>query len=194
MTELRPGAIILAGGDGTRIGIPKLMLRAGKESFLARIARIMHESQIAPVLVVAAAHYDVFVQDAAPHAQFISIDDPDAPMLTSLQRAFRALDVPRSMLIAPVDHPFVSNATILAILGCAEREPMSVVKPEYMGTSGHPILLPKELIPLVLHAPESSTLRDVIRNAAYPQLRVSVDDPGILRNVNSRSDLDNQPS
>jgi molybdenum cofactor cytidylyltransferase len=193
MTRTQPGAVILAGGDGTRIGVPKLMLHVEHESFLARIVRVLNESDVAPVIVVAARHDDAFVHTAAPEAVYVAIENSDAPMLTSLKSGLGALSFSRPMLVVPVDHPFVNSVTIRAIVECARRETTSVVKPRYRERTGHPILVPEELIPHILEASNTMTLRDIIHNAKFPQHCVDVDDPGILRNVNTRSDLDDKP-
>jgi molybdenum cofactor cytidylyltransferase len=194
MTLRQPGAVVLAGGDGTRIGIPKLMLRAGNESFLARITRVLREADVTPVTVVATRHHDAFVQEAASEALFVAIEDPNAPMLISLKAGLAALTIPRPILVVPVDHPFVGSATIRAIIECARSNDASVVKPRYRERAGHPIFIPEQLIPLILDADNTSTLRDIIRNANIPQQFADLDDPGILRNINTRRDLEDDPT
>ena len=55
---MHTGGIILCGGESTRMGTPKAWLSFGRETLLARVARIMSEA-VRPIIVVAAPGQDV---------------------------------------------------------------------------------------------------------------------------------------
>ena len=92
------------------------------------------------------------------------------------------------MLVLPADMPFVSAATIRAVLAEAERT-RAIVVPVCQGRRGHPIAMPGAVAHAIQHAPERSTLKDVLAGLNVTRLELSVDDPGIVRDVDVRADL-----
>jgi CTP:molybdopterin cytidylyltransferase MocA len=101
--------------------------------------------------------------------------------------------IPSGVLVLTLDRPRLLPAT-LAALGAAHREhPDALVEPACGGRRGHPPLLPWRLAVAALDAPESTTLRDLLRAARATgdaaALRVDVPDGAVHENVDTPADL-----
>jgi len=137
----KTSAIILASGKGSRFGMPKSEASFEGLLFSQKISQSLMEAGIKDIILA---------------------DDLETEsMLDTLRESIRTLpEKPDCYLIFPVDHPFVLPETITALLQVAIANPDCVIKPEYRGLRGHPILIPAELD---LSAPEHDNLRDIIR-------------------------------
>ena len=68
--------------------------------------------------------------------------------------------------------------------------PPAVVKPVWDGRSGHPVLIGAALFPGVRAAADDETLRGIIASSGLPVRSLAVEDPGIVRNINTPEDRD----
>jgi CTP:molybdopterin cytidylyltransferase MocA len=94
------------------------------------------------------------------------------------------------VLVLPGDMPFVTSATIRAVLAEFERTHALVV-PVHAGRHGHPIAMPGRVAAAVARAPVDSTLKDALDHAGPARTELAVDDPGVLRDVDVAGDLRN---
>ncbi|MCB5280047.1 MAG: NTP transferase domain-containing protein [Candidatus Cloacimonetes bacterium] len=115
-----------------------------------------------------------------------SLDTPS--MLDSLRKTLKNMtDIPSHLIIWPVDHPFVQSNTVQILVEYAMQNPDCIIKPEYRGRRGHPIIIPSDLD---IHNPVYETLREVLRHSGVGTMIVAVEDQGILQNINTKDDLD----
>ncbi len=160
-------SIILASGEGKRFGMPKS--KAGFDGLL-------FSQRISQSLI-----------DAGLRQIFIAEDLPTKSMLDTLREAQKMiLGRPNLFLIWPVDHPFVHSETIHELFSVASANPDCVIKPEYHGKRGHPIIIPSALD---LNDDQHQNLRDLIRYSGIGTVIVPVEDPGILMNINRPEDI-----
>lgn len=98
-----------------------------------------------------------------------------------------------SAMVALVDHPPVQPATMAqlhsAFLGALEQNFWAVV-PEHDEHHGHPILLAREMIEVLLRAPLTVTARDLLQANAAHISYVPVDDALIATNIDTQEDYD----
>ncbi|MDP2400553.1 MAG: NTP transferase domain-containing protein, partial [Actinomycetota bacterium] len=93
-------------------------------------------------------------------------------------------------LIHPVDHPYVEVSTIVNLIEAFRSLPDAVVRPSYLGKSGHPVIVPHWLD---LDADDDGKgLAGLIRSQVCTVIDIPVEDAGVLRNVNSPSDLQSE--
>ncbi|MCW5982574.1 MAG: nucleotidyltransferase family protein [Bryobacteraceae bacterium] len=179
--------IILAGGASRRMGSPKALLPIGEETFLDRLigALLPH---CAPVIVVVGAHVDAIRRGAAraTEVQFVANPDPERGQLSSLQCGLTAAPPDaEAVMFTPVDYPLVLPSTIAALARALDDASphASVIVPVHDGKRGHPVCVRRELIAALLALPPEATARDVIRANEDRTLRIEVNDPGILRDI-----------
>jgi molybdenum cofactor cytidylyltransferase len=115
--------------------------------------------------------------------------DPARGMFSSIQAGLAEAPDGHPILVLPGDMPFVRSATIAAVAAHA-RESGNVVSPRFSGRRGHPVALPGSLREGLLRAAPASTLADILDGSSNQREYIDVDDPGVLRDVDTRADLD----
>jgi CTP:molybdopterin cytidylyltransferase MocA len=185
------GAVILAAGAGTRLGGVAKALLGGAEPFLARIARTARAAGLARGVVVVGAPFGEAVAAAARAAGLEVIVNP-APargMASSVALGFAALATDDGLDAAwlwPVDHPAVTVATLRALI--AGRGAHLVAAPAYGGRGGHPPLVGRPLFAALAAAADApGGARGIL--AAASRILIDVDDPGVIRDVDTVADL-----
>jgi molybdenum cofactor cytidylyltransferase len=180
-----PAALILAAGAGTRMGgVCKATLQLpGGETFVAAIARTAREAGCGRVIVVAAAPYLDAVAGAVPQAFLVENPAPERGMHSSFAVAVGALAAARSVLVWPVDLPQVTSRTVRLVVD--SLAPDRIVVPCHEGRGGHPTGIGASLLAQALRGP---TLRDVVLADEDRVIRIPVEDPGVVRDVDTPSD------
>jgi len=166
-------AIIPAAGRGKRFGIPKAQAALHGRSFLDLITDTLHEAGIRDVIAVT----DVDTADMLASIR-IGIDQANE----RLPKGSGYL----GYLIFPVDHPLVNSDTVIALCQRFMDDPQVVVKPCYQGKYGHPVIIPAALD---LNCPTEHGLSQIISDSAYPVIALETDDPNVVLNLNTPSDI-----
>ncbi|GMV44184.1 MAG: hypothetical protein AMXMBFR64_59230 [Myxococcales bacterium] len=178
--------IVLAAGAGRRMGEPKALLVTAGESWLARAIRVCFEGGCSAVHVVARADVPAIgAIVAGAGARLVLNPDPERGMFSSVQEGIRAAlgAAPHShAVIFPVDHPSVQPLTVAALIAASSQS--AVALPTCRGADGHPIALDPRTARTLLLLPTSMTLREALAVTGAAFVRVPVDDPGVLHNVN----------
>lgn len=187
---MRPIAIVPAAGRAERFGGGKLIADVGGEPLLNHTLRSLLDGGLEHIVVV-----------LAPGATFVTVDlimhdprvvrvinpMPARGMLSSIQIGLAAADGD-PILVLPGDMPFVKSATVAAVLAAAV-ESGGIVSPSFQGRHGHPVALPARLRHEIVQAESSATLALLIEAHAGERRAIDVDDPGVLRDVDTRGDL-----
>jgi len=184
------GSIILAAGKSTRMGFPKLMLRAGKQTFLEKIMDAHHQITDEICIVVGDQPDEVFTKLSADGFIVRRNPSPEMGPLSSIQIGLAALDGVSAVIIHPVDHPEVSPETISRLKKGHLSQPACLLIPCFAGKRGHPVLFPSKFFPDLRKAPLDIGARYVVHKNPGSTMLVGVNDPGILINVNTPSDYE----
>jgi molybdenum cofactor cytidylyltransferase len=183
-------AVVPAAGRGERFGTPlKQLVEIEGEPMLARAIRSLLDGGVQRVVVVAAAGgalADVTAL-ADPRVHLVVNPDPSRGMFSSIQVGCAAAEG-GPILVLPADMPFVKPATIAALIAASPLA--AVISPTYRGKRGHPVSLPARLRHAILKADPTSTLASVLQPHLADRLELEVDDPGIVRDVDTKADLD----
>ena len=182
-------AIVPAAGKGKRFGSSlKLVANVRGEPMLGRTIQSLLEGGVDRVIVVAAPGIS-FAAVAALHDPRVTLvvnPDPSRGMFSSIQTGVDAAEG-EPILVLPADMPFVRGGTVAAVLTAARLG--GVISPRYRGQRGHPIALPGRLRSEIIKADPASNLSAVLQAAEEDRLELDVDDPGILRDVDTPKDL-----
>ena len=164
-------AIILASGKGNRFGLPKGEVKIQGKSFLEKIRETLSQ----------AAVDDIF------EAKYENTKD----MLATIRLAVKELKNKQKnsgFIIFPVDFPFVETKTIQELVKFHQQYPDAIIRPVYQNKSGHPVLIPAVLN---LEANDNGKgLKYIILNSGLPLLNIQVEDSGIIKNINTKEDLE----
>jgi len=152
------GAVVLAAGASTRIGIPKQLLQFRGQTFLRRAASVALEAGCRPVVVVTGANA------AACRESLRGLDVLEAEnqqwesgMSSSVRVGVEALVTPNPRIAAVVlmlcDQPFVTRDVIVGLVKAHYETGCSVVASRFGGSYGVPALFGKA------HFAELATLK-----------------------------------
>jgi CTP:molybdopterin cytidylyltransferase MocA len=147
MTSHSVVGLVLAAGEGRRLGMPKALVTDSQGlSWLARSVVTLRTAEVADVVVVVGADAER-VAAAAPHeALVVEASDWAEGMGASLRRGLRAVSETApdaaAVIVMLVDTPGVGPDVVRRLIGHAG--PMALVRATYGGLLGHPVVLGRD--------------------------------------------------
>ncbi|NGQ95821.1 nucleotidyltransferase family protein [Brevibacillus sp. SYP-B805] len=185
----------MAAGMSRRMGAPKLLLDfRGKPLFLHAVECAIH-ARLSPVLLVGGEHLQ-FLQEHTKELPVEIVRNPDYAegMAASLRRGIAAIDGRvDAALVFLADQPFVPPVLIEKLLQTyteCRSAGIRIVRPQYDGIPGHPVLFDAELFAefAELHGDEGG--RSIIKRhaekvkllpTAHPLWGADIDTPDDLK-------------
>ncbi len=205
---IRIAGIVLAAGKGSRMGGPKALIRIGGTTLLEGALEGMAAARLEDVAVVLDPRAEIFGEAsriaAATGARVVENPAPEHGMLSSVRCALDALGEPAAgrpasesdrvtaathVALLPVDHPPIRAETFARLAAQAANRPEAIVVPRFGGRRGHPALFPRSLFPALVSAPNEIGARAVLRAHPDRVLEIDVDDPAVVRDLNTPDDL-----
>jgi molybdenum cofactor cytidylyltransferase len=183
-----PVAVVIVGaGAGTRFGGPKAAatLSDGRR-FLDAIVETAKSAGLDPVIAVLPPGV------AAPEGVRVVVNaKPELEQIVSARLGLAQLtSAPvTAALLWPVDHPFVNLESVLAILDAARRTGARIVVPVHESRRGHPAWFHRDTWRELMTVQDGGA-RAVIRADASRVSEVEVPDRGVLRDIDTKADLE----
>ena len=186
------GAVILAAGVSSRMGEPKQLLRLGGKTLLEQVLDNAHSAALDQIVVVLGAGAENIQQQVDLGKVKVVINNfYQQGMGTSLGAGLAALDPAiNAALILLADQPFVRPATLRRICEEYRRSHAQIVIPLYNGFRGNPVLLDRSVFPEVRALSGDVGCRAIFGNHLEGIVKLSVEDVGILLDIDSRADFD----
>jgi nicotine blue oxidoreductase len=160
-------AIVLAAGEGRRMGGPKALLRIEGTTFLARVAHRLDRPGVEAVVAVLGHQARRVQEDAGldPTVRIAVNEGHEAGMLSSI---LRGLDEAEALgcdavLVHPVDHPLVGAATVDRVVASL-RDGAPIAVPRHQGRRGHPAGFARATWAAVRAADPAVGARQVLRD------------------------------
>jgi molybdenum cofactor cytidylyltransferase len=174
-------AVVPAAGQSARMATNKLLLPWGETTVLGQTLANLCASRVRDVLVVT-GHEAERAEAVARAAGVPTLHNPDhaSGMLTSVQAAVQALPSAGALLVMLGDQPLVRPETIDALLDAYAVSPLGLVAPYYGGRRGNPVLIDRRHFAGLLALPSDAAPRVLLARHSEDLLRVEVNDPGIL--------------
>jgi CTP:molybdopterin cytidylyltransferase MocA len=188
--DVRIAAVVLAAGRGRRAGGPKASLRIGAATFLDRaVSRMARPGVDRLVVVLGHDASRVRAGAALPAASLVVVNEAwEDGMLGSVMAGLDAAeaDDADAVLLHPVDHPLVDEATVDRVIE-ALRSGARIAVPSYGGRRGHPGGFARAAWTALRAAPPSEGARFVL--ASHPEWIVHVEgDPGCVAGIDTPED------
>jgi molybdenum cofactor cytidylyltransferase len=184
-------AIVLAAGKSTRMGRAKANLPIGDgETFLTRIVRTFQAAGVVDVVVVVGHDADSILtsfEASGAVARFVENPEYESGQWSSLVRGLNAIDRPgvAAALVTLVDVPFVTAATIRAVVERYHQTHAVVVRPVRDDQHGHPVLFDRSVFDQIRGASPDAGAKPVVRALATAAGDVVVDDPGAFLDIDT---------
>lgn len=183
--------IILAAGEGKRAGGNKALAKIGDLSFLDIISNALGKCKCQPIVAVVGSEADkVQSLQYRENIRFVLNDNWQRGQFSSLRKGLAALKRDTlGVMLTLVDHPLVKQDVYDLLCEVFSENTGKIILPIYMGKRGHPIVIPRSLIGEILKARDNDNLKDIIRGHSEMIIEQLVDDPGILRDIDTERDI-----
>ena len=181
-------AIVLAAGEGRRMGGPKALLPMGDSSFLAHGCRALARPGVAAVVAVIGAGADEVREKSgvSDEVTLVTNERWQEGMLSSVWRGLDAAEAlgAEAVLLHPVDHPRIVPGTVDRVVAALEQGAFAAV-PTHEGRRGHPGGFGQEALRALRAAPLDRGARAVLE--AHAERVVHVEgDAGCVVGINTR--------
>jgi molybdenum cofactor cytidylyltransferase len=182
-------AVVLSGGESSRMGRPKALLPIQGQRFIERIIRVIGQSKVGRTIVVLGHQADE-LRGQIENLPVEVVINPDyrSGQLSSLQTAIRHIsndDRCDGMLVHLVDHPFIDVALVDKLIeGFSETKKLIVV-PRYKEKRGHPVIFSRELFGELLNAPVDQGAKAVVNAHCQDTLEIEWHDEGITLDIDT---------
>ena len=182
------GAIVLAAGNGARMGTPKVRMKAGGVYFIERITDAVAAAGVTDLICILRPADTDWIADTFPNLPVAVNPSPESGMLSSVQVGLAHFAGKQKVILIPVDHPLVAPATYELLLHKSALRPEAVIIPSLNRQAGHPIVIPRNLFARILRADKGLRLKDVLHGTGSEICYTACRDIGILGNLNSPAD------
>jgi CTP:molybdopterin cytidylyltransferase MocA len=191
MIALVVPAIVLAAGRSSRMGRLKPNLPIGGGTFLTRIVETLLEAGSDDVVVVLGHEMEAVLQAFARSglpARFVENPSYASGQFSSLLAGLQVVDRPGvvASLVTLVDVPFVSAATVRAVLDRYHQTHARIVRPTRGAQHGHPLLVDRSMFELLRRADPAEGAKPVVRAYATPEGDLEVEDEGAFGDIDTQ--------
>ena len=194
MTTL--SGIVLAAGEGRRMGRTKALIEIDGATLVEHhVARLADVGCTSIVVVARDAAADAVQRLVGQSRAVRVLAVTTSSQAESFAAGLRALDAAACtqndvIIVTPVDMLPASAKTHHALLACLEGSTLAVT-PLYAGRGGHPAIVRRGVLAPyeATFSGELPSLREVLANTMESRRRVEVDDPRVLGDFDTPSDL-----
>lgn len=182
-------ALVLAAGRGKRFGSDKRLARlpSGQTVLAATVARVL--TGFDQVHVVLRPDDDPQHLGLDNRVALIHAEHTDEGMGVSLAAGIAALEASPAVAVAVLlgDMPWIDSRTLRQL--CAQADSERILMPLHHGQRGHPVIFGRRFWPALLRANGDQGGRQVIGDNPQACVRIEVDDPGVVRDIDLPGDL-----
>ena len=191
MGHVKVVALILAAGEGQRLGGPKALAVLHGETFFAHVVHLLSAASIEEAVAVIGAEETRVSAEIARFPAVCCVHNGEwrRGMLGSILAGLDAAEAvgADAVLVHPVDHPMVRPDTIREVVA-ALTEGFPIVIPSHGGHRGHPAGFARSTWPDLRSADPSKGARSVLAQRASIVHHVPVG-PDCLWGINTAEDL-----
>jgi nicotine blue oxidoreductase len=188
-SRVRIVAVVLAAGEGRRMGGPKALVAFAGTTFVQRCVLLLGRPGVSEVVVVVGPLQDR-VAALVPGATCLANPRPADGMLSSILCGLAAAEArdADALLLHPVDHPLVAPETVDRVLAALQGGSRIAV-PSHGERRGHPGGFAREAWPALRAASPDRGARAVL--ADHPEWIVHVPgDPGCVAGIDTPQDYE----
>lgn len=178
--------LVLAAGMSTRMGRWKLILPLEGKTVIERsVSNALRASK--RVILVGGYRIEELEKlfKAYTGVEIVFNEKYQRGMFSSIKCGVRYVKTSR-FFITLGDMPLISPDTFVKVAGYDFADYIDVIRPQYMGKKGHPVLLSQRVSDKILEMDDGSTMGDVLMN--YLNLYVPVNDPFVVADIDSKED------
>ena len=188
--------VLLAAGRGGRMGQTKQLMPwrtpEGDKPLVAAAFDVI--AGVSDSMVVVLGHDVDAVTEALSGRDYQRAKSSAVvPMFESIRLGLeqvQRIDPTADVILHLCDHPQVQRDTLASLIEAGRQHPGAAMIPTYRNKGGHPVLIPAGLIKSLLTAPGDGGLRQYWIDHPEHCRRLSVDDPGIVMDLDTPDDYE----
>ena len=188
---------ILAAGRSRRMGRSKALLLAPcGRTFVARLVHTLEAGGVDAPFVVGRSDDELLksaVESLDSRARWVENPDADSGgQLSSVLAALHKADRPgiRALIVVPVDAPMITTETVQRLIAVFTSTGAPVVRPEYAGRHGHPVVFSRGVFDELRHADPALGAKAVVHGHGDAVVSIAVDDPGVIGDIDTPEDYE----
>lgn len=183
-------AILLAAGESRRMGDFKQLLPFGSTTIIdCAITALVDAGVDELIVVVGHRAQDLRAHLARQAVKIVYNEAYRAGMTGSVQKGLGALDpAATAAIIALVDQPRVEAEIIVKLIESYRQTGALIVKPQYQGRSGHPIIIDMKLKAEIMALTPDQGLNQVTRAHAAETVYVPVASSSVVEDIDTPED------
>ncbi len=191
------GAIILAAGSSRRFGGDKrrTLLPSGQlilEESIHKAASVLDEVIVTLRFGDRSFASELESKIGNPDVRYFCAPDSAQGMGSSLANTVKQIEGWEAALIFLGDMPYVQAETVESLLAEYEfrkHNGSPIIMPTLNGTRGHPVLFDQAYFSEMMNLKGDMGARDIIGTHSDQVFSVEVEDPGVVRDIDTPADL-----
>ncbi|MSR46445.1 MAG: nucleotidyltransferase family protein [Planctomycetes bacterium] len=183
--------VVLAAGRSSRMGSPKPLIMIDGEPALVRVLRIARTARLRAQVVLGFFADEVRSAIDLRGVAIVTNPAPELGQSSSIRCGAAALPPGAAMVLWPVDHARVTEATFVALLAAfrARGQGIELVAPSYCGRRGHPLLAGSAAVDELRTLPPDAPAHTIVRRDPARVHHVSVADRMVVDDFDTPEDL-----
>jgi molybdenum cofactor cytidylyltransferase len=187
-------AIILAAGESKRMDSPKMLLPYKDKTIIETVIENVISSDVDKTMVVLGSTGDEILKSIKDlPLEHCFNDNYKEGMLSSVKCGFSNLPEKfEAVVVLPGDYPGIGADVINMLITSFRKSKKKIVIPLFRGKRGHPILISHYYRNEVMSLRQEEGLRALSASFQDDVLEVNMDDPAILRDIDTMEDYINE--
>ena len=175
------------------MGMPKIFLKIRGSTFLERICGNFKKAGAFATVVVLGHKAGEYSAGIPPGCLIAVNRDYKKGQITSLWAGLKTAKKlgAEGVMLTLADHPLVRPGTYGILVKKLEENPCNIIIPSYNFKSGHPILFGGRWFESFMSAPLDKGAKEVMRGNREQVLYVNLNDPGVLKDLDTLEDYKN---
>ncbi len=187
-------AIILAAGESSRMGKPKMMLPFGEKSIIETVIMQSNMARSSKTYVVLGSGEDAIRNTIKDQdAEIVFNQEYKKGMLSSVQKGLKSLpETTEAVMVLLGDQPMIGTQIMDSMIARYKQTEKNIIIASYQGKRGHPILIGSGHFKKILGFSSDQSLRDLLD--LYPEdiEDLETENPEILRDIDTQQDYQNE--
>lgn len=191
------GVVVLAAGLSSRMGCPKLLLPfRGRPLIAHALALALRCGPPGPVIAVLGPHAPAALYETVREdSRILTVCAEDAAMGQTaslragigcaLEEEARKGERLAGICVLLGDQPLVADRTVYRLIAALHETPDAFIVPVFHGCRGNPVVIPRVFFMRAMALRGDTGARPLLVASDTRVRRVFVDDPGVLRDVDT---------
>ena len=188
--------IIPAAGHSRRMGQPKLLMKIGRETVIARLLRQLMRLKFASLRVLGRAEDEELQAEVRKAgAEFVVPEFNPPDMRVSVELLLDAVghsvttDAEVGWLLIPADHPIVEQSVLERLIESWQETPDRIVVPVNSGHRGHPAVFPWSSTQELSKIPQDQGINWLLRHGGNPVREIECSEASVLWDLDTPDDF-----